>query len=510
MKRQPEALFSQSFDLVIIGGGIYGATLVREAAAAGYITALVEQGDFGAGTSANSMRVLHGGLRYLQHLDFARVLESVWSRNYFLRFAPWLIDNSEFVIPLRGYGMKSPMAFRAALLMYASLTPHRNHGVIQSKHIPGGRILSADEIRRIIPGLTDPAVNGGGAWQESVVSHAERLILELIKSASEAGAVCQNHTIAEELIHGAGGAGDRNKVTGLLCTDKISGKSRIVQTRCVIDCSNRHIGQLGSSLPDYQPRQQHWARAVNLIVNRPLYGGKAVGLSYRDHVQDSKSVVSGGERMLFFTPWKNQTMAGTFYDHESALKNGLEISEKERLEFLKIVNRVYTGDEIKMTEISRWHSGWMPLQNLSGDVDLAKDHHVRWVNHDQLFSGLIEVTGVKFTTAPAVARHLIKKLHRTLEPSQPSQTLAPASEPAHWDDAKPSAETLVNAMDEEMACHLSDLLLRRTCLAENGRPEKDVLNACGEVMGEHLGWDAATRQQEMDYVHALFEQQGMN
>jgi len=498
MKRNLEALFSQPFDIVVVGGGIYGATLIRELTAAGYRAALVEQGDFGAGTSANSMRVLHGGLRYLQHLDFPRVLESVYSRNYFLRFAPWLIDNVEFVIPLRGYGMKSPMAFRAALLIYAMITPHRNRGVAPDKHIPNGRILDENALRRIIPALDDAGIKGGGAWRESVVSHAERLILELIKSADDNGAVCQNHTVAEELIHSG------PQVTGLLCSDKISGKSRIIQSRCVIDCSNRHIGELGQALPDYNPRRQHWARAVNFIIRRPLYGKHAVGLGYRDHVRDSKSKLSGDQRMLFFTPWKGQTMVGTFYDHEQTLESGLVISAAERRQFLDIVNRVYTGDPIGMDEISRWHSGWMPLQDLSGDVDLAKDHHVRWVG-----SGLIELTGVKFTTAPAVARGLIKQLQTHLPPSLLPQPTSPAHEPDHWADAEPPDTVLTHAVEEEMACHLSDLLLRRTGLAEAGKPDNDTLKTCAKLMGKHLNWDKDRIDEEIEYIHALFRQQGM-
>ncbi len=142
MHRNPAELEKETFDLLIIGGGIYGAALAREAVLRGIKTALVEQGDFGSGTSMNSLKIIHGGLRYLQHADFVRMRESIAERRRLLQLAPHLVQPLPCVMPTYGHAVKGPEVMRIALMINDLLSADRNLGAADDRRLPCGRIFS--------------------------------------------------------------------------------------------------------------------------------------------------------------------------------------------------------------------------------------------------------------------------------------------------------------------------------------------------------------------------------
>ena len=158
MKRDLAALGDRHFDLVVIGGGIFGACAAWDAAQRGLSVALIERHDFGGATSAYSFKMIHGGIRYIQHGDAWRVRQSSHERRAFLRIAPHLVHPLPIVIPTYGRGMKGKTVLRLGMGLYDSLTADRNRGIPDpSRKIPWGRGFDRDEVLRLFPGL-----DGGG------------------------------------------------------------------------------------------------------------------------------------------------------------------------------------------------------------------------------------------------------------------------------------------------------------------------------------------------------------
>ena len=165
MQRDPTGLTDKIFDIVVVGGGIYGACIVRDAAYRGLSVALVERGDFGHATSHNSLRLIHGGLRYLQHLDFRRVRQSIGEQNFWLRAAPHIVRPLKFVIPTYGHGTRGPAALWAGIQLYSLVAYDRNRGVDENSQLPAGGVISRRALAETIPGLDGSDVNGGAIWR---------------------------------------------------------------------------------------------------------------------------------------------------------------------------------------------------------------------------------------------------------------------------------------------------------------------------------------------------------
>lgn len=145
MRRDLHALGSETFDLVIVGGGIYGAAIAWDATLRGLSVALVEKGDFGEGTSFNNFKTIHGGLRYLQHADFRRMRESIRERRALLKIAPHLVHPLGFLVPTYRSWKQSRFAMGVALLANDVASFDRNRLDDPEKFLPGGRLISRSE-----------------------------------------------------------------------------------------------------------------------------------------------------------------------------------------------------------------------------------------------------------------------------------------------------------------------------------------------------------------------------
>ncbi|HAB51105.1 MAG TPA: glycerol-3-phosphate dehydrogenase/oxidase, partial [Ignavibacteriales bacterium] len=151
IKRDFVEASKNQYDLIIIGGGIYGACLLLTASQAGKKALLLEKDDFGAATSFNNLRTVHGGLRYLQSLDLKRIFESVSERRWFFRNFPDLVKPLPCLMPLYGRGVYRPSIFRFALLLNDLFSSNRNDGVVSDKKLPNGKIVSKIEVMEIYP-----------------------------------------------------------------------------------------------------------------------------------------------------------------------------------------------------------------------------------------------------------------------------------------------------------------------------------------------------------------------
>src|SRR5690349_4130260 len=195
IERNLEEAESRVWDLLVIGGGIYGATLALEAARRGLAALVVERGGFGGETTWNSLRIVHGGLRYLQSLDLPRFYESVRERRWFLQSFPDLVRPLPCLMPLydppRGGALRRPAVLRLALWI--------NDLLSRERALPQGRLLSVAETEELFPKVDRAGLRGGALWHDAVTTDPRRLVLEILGRACRSGAAALDRVEAVEL-----------------------------------------------------------------------------------------------------------------------------------------------------------------------------------------------------------------------------------------------------------------------------------------------------------------------
>ncbi|MBX6343160.1 MAG: FAD-dependent oxidoreductase, partial [Thermomicrobiaceae bacterium] len=295
MERDLRRLASEAFDLVVVGGGIHGAWIAWDAALRGLSVALVERGDFAGGASSNSLKIVHGGLRYLQSADLKRVRESIRERSVLLRVAPHLVRPLPFVIPLYGHGTRGPEALRVALALADLAGIDRNRGLDDDHLLPRGRVLSVAECLRYLPDIDRRGLRGGALWYDAQMRSDARIVLAVLRSAAERGAALANYVEAREVVVRDG------RVAAVRVRDRLEGAEFEVRARVVaLACGawgQALLARAGAPAPPLL-----LSKAMNLAVPR-LFGEWGAGVPLRG------PGVSG--RMLFATPWRDHTLIGT-------------------------------------------------------------------------------------------------------------------------------------------------------------------------------------------------------
>ncbi len=460
MKRDLAAIAAREHDVLIIGGGIHGAFAAWDAAQRGLKTALVEAEDFGSGTSWNSLKTIHGGLRYLQGLDLPRMRESIRERRTLLRIAPALVKPLRFVVPTYGHGLKGREALAIALRANDLVSRDRNEGLPAPQRIPPGRSLSREELLHLAPGVPAAGLTGGATWTDAQVSSSERLLVGVLHAADAAHALLANHA----RVVGFGVSGDR--ITVVRIEDMVSGEIVEVRARVILNAAgpgmDEVLGLAGSRRPPVP-----LLSALNLVLRRPVVRDHALG------------ALSNG-RYLFLVPWAGRAIVGTDYV-PAATADPVEDGRR----FLDEARHAYPWARLEPADVALVHRGRVPgrsARQLAGRhllVDHARDG----------LAGLVSVQGVKYTTARAVAEEAIDLVARKLGSGRPSRTAATVLK-----HAAPLPGTLTQqalaAMKDEMALTLSDIVLRRLDLVSGGLPAESELDAIVLALSDALGWDA--------------------
>ena len=201
--RRWSAAADTTFDVLVVGGGIHGATVACRAAQAGLSVALMEKGDYGEAASANSLKILHGGLRYLQQLDIRRVRESIAARRDGLASLPHLARPAHFIAPT-GKGLKrSAAAYHVAALLNDLFAYDRNRGLLSSHHLPPTRVVGPRELAGLLPSGSLPARHAL-SWSDGWIENTERYTLAYVMSARAAGAAVFNQARAVEWMQSGG------------------------------------------------------------------------------------------------------------------------------------------------------------------------------------------------------------------------------------------------------------------------------------------------------------------
>ena len=257
MKREPALLSSREFDLLVIGGGITGSAIARDAAMRGMSVALVEKDDFASGTSSRSSKLVHGGLRYLEHGDLVLVRESCRERQRLLRLAPHLVKPLSFLLPWSPGGGWPPYIFlRAGLLLYDIFAGRTRIGF--------HRGISLRELTRMEPALAGGSATAGAEYYDAVMDDA-RVALEVALGAVQAGTVAVNHTEVKSLLRSPDG-----RIAGAMVRDIPGGTDYAVRARLTINASGpwgdailRMAGRTGA--PVLRP-----TKGVHLIMKQSL------------------------------------------------------------------------------------------------------------------------------------------------------------------------------------------------------------------------------------------------
>jgi len=499
MQRDLNRLTGQVHDLLIVGGGIHGACIAWDAALRGVSVALVERNDFGAATSANSLRIVHGGLRYLARGDLPRMRESIRERSTLLRIAPGLVVPLPVLVPTRGTGTQSRIALRAALALNDLGSSGRNRGLDADHRIPAGRLLSVSAAAACFPPLARGDVTGGALWHDARLRRPERLTLSFIRSAADRGAAVANYLEVERLLTSDGA------VTGAEVLDGRSGARFQIQARAVVVAAGPWIGSLvartASQRNDSATGQ---AVALNLVVGRRL-AETAVGIKSLSGAAEDPVV--GGHRFLFLAPHDGATLLGTWYAVDDGADPRTTV-QRGAAALLAEFNAACPGLALSSGDIARVQWGRLPLKaglepgrsSALAERPRIRDHASEGARH------LFSVEGVKYTTARRVAAVTVDKILADLGLRDPGCRTADTPLSGAYDvpPEDPQLDLRIReAIRNEMALTLGDVVFRRTGLGEVPGPHREAVCAAARIAAEELAWDSAREAAEVEDVMRL-------
>jgi glycerol-3-phosphate dehydrogenase len=557
MRRDLTGLESQEFDLIVVGGGIYGACVAWDAARRVLSVAVLEKGDFVSATSANSLKTIHGGFRYLQNLDFPRMRESIRERRALSIIAPHLVHPLPVLIPTYGHGIMGREAMRLALLANDLIGFDRNRLDDPQKRIPNGRTISPRECLDLLPGLPERGLTGGAFFYDAQVYNSERLVLAFIRSAEKAGACVANYAEVTGFLSRNG------RVTGVQVLDVPGGGRFEVRGRMVVNTTGPWVDWIRSKLDSggqVGPKIR-LAKALN-IITRPLFGSFAVGIPGDNGYQEGDAVGRKKSSFLFVAPWRDRSIIGTIYAHYSGSPDDFKACEGDGIAVLNAYNRAYPAMPLGREDVTFLHAGLLPATSGTpevGDVNLMKHCRIH-DHHDEGVQGLLSVVGVKFTTARGVAEKVVDRvftLWGQKAPASPHLTPLVGGDIPRFDDflqksisrrpyglqegevrslvynhgsaytevlaclpASMGGERTLNdrqaaltaqvvyAVQNEMAMKLGDVIFRRTELGTAGHPGEEILEFCAGIMGKLFGWNESRVRQEIDEVGKVYQPGG--
>ncbi len=518
MQRVVHSLGLEPWDLVVVGGGIYGAAALWEAARRGLKALLLEADDFGAATSANSLKTIHSGFRYLQNLDLARLRTSSGELSNLLAMAPHLVGAMPCVVGTRGLGKQGRPAFAVALALY--------NWLIKNDKLRG-RLLGKDEARALLAACPPPGLSGGAQWYEGVVADSERLTLAYVQSAEAQGARAANYVS----VTGLPRQGER--VVGVEARDELTGQELEIRSEVVMLTAGAH----GAALLGTPEPAPALASALNLVVRSQL-SEALLGLRSRSDAQADP--VCGGRRFMFMVPWQGRSMLGTAYRVWPGEPRPAGPQASELLDLLAEFNAACPGLGLSARDISFYHWGLVPLAEPGRGPVGGGLATKRRIEENQ---GVVLVSGAKYTTARAVAAEAVGRACAQLGRPDPNPPLEPLWGGERRGDGLPSdlpPETaahlracygsragevaalaaqdaslleplapdtpvlgcqVAQAVEAEMAVRLTDVSLRRTGLGKAERPSRAALEAAAKIMAQRLGWDAD--QQAAEVAKAL-------
>jgi len=536
MIRDLDRLTERTFDVLVVGGGVYGLTIAYDAAQRGLAVALIEADDFGSGTSFNHLRTIHGGLRYLQSLDIARARESVNERRTLARIAPHAVQPLVFALPLTRSLTKGKLAMRVGFLIDRLVAARRNQGVPAGHRLPAGRVVSRGTAIQRFPGLRRQGLTGAAVWYDYVTTEADRLTFTWAIAAAEHGAVLANH------VEGLAPVLDGRRVTGVRARDAVTGREFEIGARVTVTATGAGVHRLLAPLG--LSAQVPLLKAMNLVTRREA-GEEALG----------GKAPSG--RNLFLVPWRDCALFGTWESERTCAPDALGVTEAEIAAFVAELNQAFPSLDLKRADVTMVHRGIVPaVAHADGRATLQGHEQLRDHAGDGV-EGLMTIAGTKYTTARSVAERITNRLlvklkqpavrcrtaltplpggglrdvgltiadaRREHDQGLPTDTIPHliAAYGSRYRDVLDLAEgrpewrtrvadqspvigaELVWAVRKEMAMTLRDAVIRRTPLGALGYPGDGAADRAARFVGHELGWSDARMREEIESLRGFY------
>ncbi len=519
-----DALASETFDLLVVGGGVVGCGVARDAALRGLKVALVEKRDFASGTSSKSSKLIHGGLRYLEHAQFRLVFEGTNERALLLRLAPHLVKPLKFMVPAYKESRPGLIKLDVGLWIYDALS--------KFKPFPVHKTYRPKALAELEPLLRTEELKGSIVYHDCMTDDA-RLTLENAIDARVLGAVMLNHARVEQLVKDPEG-----RIRGAVVRDGEPGSTRApiqVKAHVVMSATGPWTDELRELAG--QPRMLKPTKGIHLVVDRkrlPI-NHALVMLARRDH------------RVTFAIPWEDRTVLGTTDTFFDGSPDRVYATKDDANYMLETTNHYFPAAQLTLEDVLATWAGLRPLvAPESGSVDtsdISREHHVL----EQ--PGLVTIAGGKLTTYRRIAAEavdkVVKQLGKTAACSTAERSLPGAvgiAEQAELDDlaeslqkkglSEPISRHLANtygvratelagrvkdggerrldpelpwtepeveeAVDEELARSLVDVLGRRIPLILRSRDQGlAAAPRVAQLMAERLAWSPARVQEEL-------------
>ncbi len=526
-------LEGETFDALIIGGGMAGAGVARDLALRGASVALFEKGDFASGTTSRSSKLVHGGLRYLELWDFALVRESLRERQTLQRLAPHLIRPLPFLVPIYRGSSRRLIKVRIGLTLYDWLTP--------GKRSERARVLNAPGALALQPGIRAENLLGAGYFFDDLLLSPERLCLEILLSAIRHGARAFNYCQVEEMVRGRQGIG------GLRVRDLLSDTVSTVRGRMIVNAAGPWVDRVRelAMIRERGPRLIRTTKGIHCLL--PRMTDQALYLSTQE------------DRMIFMIPWRQFTLVGTTDTDFSGDPDRLWASQDEVAYLLAEVRQVFPDPRVVEGNVSYTYAGVRPLTFAAGKSasKVSRQHKV----FSEAGGRFVSITGTKLTCFRSLAEEVGDRVLATLRRRTPSLTArraldgadeAPGLEVRAWMDVSAElaatglpretlgmlVETygrgyprvvelarklpdgsdrlcpqnpeivaqLHHAVAEELAVSLQDFLLRRTGIGLSPCQGLDCADTVGRRMGRLFGWSSRRLEAELAAYHETIEQ----
>ncbi len=512
-----ERLGQEHFDLVIVGGGITGAGIARDAAMRGYRTALIDKGDFGSGTSSRSSKLVHGGVRYLELFEFGLVFEASRERRTLWQIAPDLVRPLPFLFPVYRDARWPAWMIDIGLWMYDGLSLFRNF----KRH----RMFSNQRVEEMLPGIDTCNINGSAYYYDAQVDDA-RLTLESVRAAHRHGAVVSNYAEVDGLLK------ENGRVIGVRAHDVLTGRRCSIRAHVVVNATGPWTDTLLQYDEPNAPRRLRPTKGVHIFVPREKLGGEcAVAFPAK----------SDG-RLMFVIPWGKLSIVGTTDTDFDGDYDQVHATPADVDYVIAAANHAFPESPIAKTDVISTYAGLRPLVLQAGKsaTKTSREHEI-WTTD----SGLINIAGGKLTTYRSMAQELVdlaaKRLREEFDiaPARPCMTaLVPLIEADGAGASGAIGEQVVqhlqhaygpqfgrvleiasreerlaqpispglpyiwaevqNAIENEMAMTVTDILSRRTRILNESLD--NGVEAATEVagrLGQALEWDKARIEQEL-------------
>jgi len=531
-----QRLQRETFDVLVIGGGITGAGIARDAALRGLSVALVEKNDYASGTSSKSSKLIHGGMRYLENLECGLVFEASQERRVLRKLAPHLVKPLPFIMPVYRGGSRPYWLIRAGMWLYDILALFRN--------VKMHRMLSAPKVVKQEPMVGRAGLIGGAQFYDCSVDDA-RLTLATILSAARAGAVAVNYLAVESLLK------DKGRIVGVRGRDVLGGACCDVQARIVISAAGPWTDAILQMDEPQTAKRLRPTKGIHIVIRRERVKNKnAVAFAAIDR------------RLMFLIPWGQFSIIGTTDSDYRGDLDAVPTESSDVAYVLDSFNGAFPDAHLTHADIISTYAGLRPLvrQDVASSYKVSREHQVF-----ETRSGLLAIAGGKLTTYRVMARQIVDAAEARLKEQGiesrrqgKSGKLQLEGAPAkgvriglikeiekaceahrlNWDvaahllnaygiyyarvldliaaDASLGARLVpdlaylkaevIYAARHEMAMTLCDFLARRTHILNEDRAQGlECAPVVAKMMGQELGWSAEEMERQMEMYRRQVE-----